>query len=66
MRDASAIVPTADGKGEIVSSPFSIEAAPKTAPKPPPSIGQHTDEVLREYGYADAEISEMRAAKAVA
>jgi crotonobetainyl-CoA:carnitine CoA-transferase CaiB-like acyl-CoA transferase len=66
MRDAGAIVPTADGKGEIVSSPFSIEGAPKTAPRPAPGVGQHTDEVLREYGYSDAEISEIRAAKAVA
>jgi crotonobetainyl-CoA:carnitine CoA-transferase CaiB-like acyl-CoA transferase len=66
MRDADAIVPTADGKGEIVSSPFAVEGAPKTAPKPPPRVGQHTDEVLREYGYSDADISGMRDAKAVA
>ncbi len=47
MRDAGAIVPTADGKGEIVSSPFSVEGAPKTAPRPAPAIGEHTDELLR-------------------
>jgi crotonobetainyl-CoA:carnitine CoA-transferase CaiB-like acyl-CoA transferase len=66
MRDAGAIVPTADGKGEIVSSPFNVEGAPKTAPRPAPSIGEHTDELLREYGFSDAEISDIRAAKAVA
>ncbi len=66
MRDAGAIVPTADGKSEIVSSPFQIEGSPKTAPKQAPNIGQHTDEVLREYGYSDADISDMRAANAVA
>ena len=37
MRDAGAIVPTADGKSEIVSSPFSVEGAPKTAPRPAPA-----------------------------
>ncbi len=36
MRDAGAIVPTADGKGEIVSSPFHVEGASKVAPKPAP------------------------------
>jgi crotonobetainyl-CoA:carnitine CoA-transferase CaiB-like acyl-CoA transferase len=66
MRDAGAIVPTSDGKGEIVSSPFIVEGAPKTAPKPAPGVGQHTDEVLREHGFSNAEIADMRAAKAVA
>jgi len=66
MRAAGAIVPTADGKAEIVSSPFQVEGAPKTAPGPAPAIGEHTDEVLREYGFSDAEIFAMREAKAVA
>jgi crotonobetainyl-CoA:carnitine CoA-transferase CaiB-like acyl-CoA transferase len=66
MRAAGAIVPTADGKSEIVSSPFSVEGAPKVPPKQPPGVGEHTDELLREYGFGEAEISEMRAAKAVA
>jgi formyl-CoA transferase len=66
MRDAGAIVPTADGKGEIVSSPFSVEGAPKVPPKQAPGVGEHTDEVLREHGFGEVEISELRAAKAVA
>jgi crotonobetainyl-CoA:carnitine CoA-transferase CaiB-like acyl-CoA transferase len=66
MRAAGAIVPTADGKGEIVSSPFHVEGAPKVAPRAAPGVGQHTDELMREYGFNGAEISEMRAAKAVA
>jgi formyl-CoA transferase len=65
MRDAGAIVPMADGGYETVSSPFQVEGAPKTAPKPAPSMGQHTDEVLAEYGYSDADIAAMRAARAV-
>ena len=66
MRDAGAIVPMADGKGETISSPFQIEGTTKVAPKPAPAIGQHTDEILREYGFADAEIAAMREARAVA
>ena len=60
MRHAEAIVPTADGKAEIVSSPFQVEGAPKTAPGPAPGVGEHTDEVLREYGFSDAEIFDAR------
>ena len=66
MRDAGAIVPTADGKSEIVSSPFALEGSQKVAPRPAPTMGQHTDEVLAEYGFSNAEISAMRNAKAVA
>jgi formyl-CoA transferase len=66
MRDAGAIVPTADGKSEIVSSPFQIEGTTKVAAKPAPTVGEHTDEILREYGFADAEIASMREARAVA
>jgi crotonobetainyl-CoA:carnitine CoA-transferase CaiB-like acyl-CoA transferase len=66
MRDSGAIVPMADGRYETISSPFNVEGASKTAPKPPPTIGQHTDDVLREYGYSDVEIKTMRDNKAVA
>jgi formyl-CoA transferase len=65
MRDAGAIVPMADGEYETISSPFQVEGASKTAPRPAPSIGQHTDEVLREYGYSDADIAAMRTARAI-
>jgi crotonobetainyl-CoA:carnitine CoA-transferase CaiB-like acyl-CoA transferase len=66
MRDAGAIVPTADGKSEIVSSPFALDGVSKVAPRPAPNMGQHTDEVLTEYGFTAAEIAQMRNAKAVA
>ena len=65
MRDAGAIVPMADGGYETVSSPFQVEGASKTTPRGAPSIGQHTDEVLAEYGYSDADIAAMRAARAI-
>jgi crotonobetainyl-CoA:carnitine CoA-transferase CaiB-like acyl-CoA transferase len=65
MRDAGAIVPMADGNGEIVSSPFRVEGASKPAPRHAPSLGQHTDEVLAECGYSAADIKAMREARAV-
>ena len=32
---------------------------------PPPTLGQHTDEVLRAAGYSDAALAELRARKIV-
>jgi formyl-CoA transferase len=65
-RHAGAIVRFADGSAETVSSPFNLDGETKRQPDPAPNIGQHTDEILREYGYDDAEIRRLREAKAVA
>jgi formyl-CoA transferase len=32
---------------------------------PPPAMGQHTDEVLKEFGFKPKEIAALRAAKAL-
>ena len=32
---------------------------------PPPSLGQHTDEVLKEFGFKPKEIAALHAAKAL-
>jgi len=58
-------MPFADGSSETVSSPFTIEGADKRAPHKAPTIGQHTDEILREAGFSDADISGLRASRAV-
>jgi crotonobetainyl-CoA:carnitine CoA-transferase CaiB-like acyl-CoA transferase len=65
-RHAGAIVPFADGSGETISSPFNVDGEAKRQPGAAPAIGQHTDEILREHGYSDAEIRKLRNAKAVA
>jgi formyl-CoA transferase len=65
-RHAGAIVKVADGSAETVSSPFQVNGETKRAPEAAPGIGQHTDEILREYGYSAAEIGKLREAKAVA
>ena len=44
---------------------FQISGVTKTPPGAAPGIGQHTDEVLREYGFSDTEIRQFRSAKAV-
>ena len=56
----------ADGSTlNVVGQPFVLSRTPSRIAAPPPEIGQHTDEVLKEFGFADKEIAELRAAKAV-
>jgi crotonobetainyl-CoA:carnitine CoA-transferase CaiB-like acyl-CoA transferase len=65
-RHSGAIVPFADGSGETINSPFMIDGETKRPPAQAPSIGQHSDEILREYGYDDADIRKLRDSKTVA
>ena len=44
----------------LVSSPIKLSATPATVRRPPPLLGQHTDEVLREIGVDDARLLELR------
>jgi alpha-methylacyl-CoA racemase len=43
-----------------------FSATPATLDRPPPSPGEHTDEVLAGLGYAPGEIADLRSAGAVA
>jgi formyl-CoA transferase len=61
FQQVGALVPFADGKDLTVSSPFHLDGEVKVAPRRAPAVGQHTEEVLREAGYAEAEIDRMRA-----
>jgi len=55
-----------DGKPQVfVGQPVALSRTPSKIVATPPSIGQHTDEVLKEFGFADKEIAELHAAKAV-
>ena len=48
-----------------VGLPFELAATPASIRTPPPLLGEHTDEVLAEAGYAPAEIEALRAAAVV-
>jgi crotonobetainyl-CoA:carnitine CoA-transferase CaiB-like acyl-CoA transferase len=55
-----------DGKEQIfVGQPVNLSRTPSKIVATPPEQGQHTDEVLKEFGFADKDIAELRAAKAV-
>jgi formyl-CoA transferase len=49
----------------FVGQPFALSRTPSKIVATPPQQGEHTDEVLKEFGFADAEIAELHAAKAV-
>jgi len=47
---------------ELVASPIRMSATPVRLRRPPPLLGQHTDEVLAELGIDAAERARLRAA----
>jgi formyl-CoA transferase/CoA:oxalate CoA-transferase len=53
------------GRISIVGPPVKMSAHPATVDRLAPLIGEHTDEVLREYGLTPAEIASLRSAKVV-
>ena len=55
-----------DGKEQtFVGQPFSLSRTPSKIVATPPEAGQHTDEVLKEFGFADNEIAALHQANAV-
>ncbi len=48
-----------------VDSPISLPGVSKTAPRRAPELGEHTREVMRDLGYADAEIDDLLARRVV-
>jgi crotonobetainyl-CoA:carnitine CoA-transferase CaiB-like acyl-CoA transferase len=54
------------GDLKIIGTPFKMSGTPTSIRRPPPTLGQHTEEILREeLGYADARIGELRAARII-
>jgi formyl-CoA transferase len=53
------------GEQTFVGQPVSLSRTPSRIAATPPDQGQHTDEVLKEFGFADNEIEDLHRAKAV-
>lgn len=53
------------GEIRLVASPIKLSATPVQYRRPPPLLGQHTDELLREFGLEAAEISALQAGRVI-
>jgi crotonobetainyl-CoA:carnitine CoA-transferase CaiB-like acyl-CoA transferase len=59
MRENGVIVPLGDGY--TVSSPLWMAGVDKAEAAPAPTVGEHSDAILREHGIAEEKIAELRA-----
>lgn len=50
---------------QLVASPMKLSATPVQYRRPPPLLGEHTDEVLRELGWNAAELAALRKTGAI-
>lgn len=53
------------GPLRLVGPPFELHRTPAAVRTPPPLLGEHTDQVLAELGFAPAEVAALRAEGAV-
>jgi crotonobetainyl-CoA:carnitine CoA-transferase CaiB-like acyl-CoA transferase len=53
------------GRLHMVGEPVSLSRTPTRLAAPPPALGEHTDEVLAEFGFTAGEIEQLRQAKVV-
>lgn len=44
----------------LVASPMKLSATPVQYRRPPPLLGEHTDEVLREFGWTEDDLQQLR------
>ena len=55
-----------EGDIKMVGIPFRFSATPASVRRPPPILGQHTEQVLRDVlGFSDTRIAELRAQKVI-
>jgi crotonobetainyl-CoA:carnitine CoA-transferase CaiB-like acyl-CoA transferase len=53
-------IPAAKGTLRVVGQPVTLGRTPSRIVAPPPSRGEHTTEILREFGFSDADIGRLR------
>lgn len=66
MKAAGVLVPLEDESLLTISSPFFIADIDKVKPRKAPTLGEHSDQILREAGYDDAAITRLRDNRIVA
>jgi crotonobetainyl-CoA:carnitine CoA-transferase CaiB-like acyl-CoA transferase len=50
---------------QVVGQPVSLSRTPSKIAAPPPELGQHTEEVLQEFGFSAQEIASLRRSKVI-
>lgn len=65
MIDNEVLVPFENDTMMTISSPIWVGDGPKVQPRKPPKVGEHSDEILRNAGFDEAKIRELRAGGAV-
>jgi formyl-CoA transferase len=65
MIDNDVLLPFEGDKLLTINSPIWVDGSRKAAPRKPPGVGEHSDEVLREAGYDEAAIRQLRSSGAV-
>jgi formyl-CoA transferase len=66
MLDNEVLVPFENDTMLTINSPIWVDGSQKVRPRHPPGIGEHSDEILRDAGYDEAAIAQLRNAGAVA
>ncbi|HWZ06477.1 MAG TPA: CoA transferase, partial [Bradyrhizobium sp.] len=59
------LVPLENDTMLTINSPIWVDGSKKIKPRRAPAIGEHSDEILREAGYDEASIRNLRASGAV-
>ena len=49
----------------LLGQPFKLSRTPSKIAARPPDLGEHTDEILKEFGFTEKDIAELHEAKAV-
>ena len=62
---AQSVESPALGNINLIGQPFALDRTPSSIAVAPPERGEHTDEILREMGFSDEELAEMRNAQVI-
>jgi formyl-CoA transferase len=61
LANGMAVEPVEDvGMARVIRDPVNVDGVARVGPKKAPALGEHTDEILAEMGYAPADIERMR------